>query len=139
MFRLFFWFSLSFLLFSSCKKDDASTHNIEEENFYALTVGNAWEYEVSRYNSISEEYELEYGTDKIEMHKDAVSEGEKVLIIDDLVATAGTCLATCNLIKKIGGKIIECGFVIELTDLKGREKLENAGYSVFSLVSFEGE
>ena len=58
MFRLFFCFSLSFLFFTSCKKDDASTQNIEEENFYALTVGNTWEYEVSKYNSISEEYEL---------------------------------------------------------------------------------
>ncbi len=88
---------------------------------------------------ISEEYELEYGKDKVEIHKDAINKGDKVLIIDDLVATSGTCLATCNLVKKLGGEIVECSFVIELSDLKGREKLENAGYKVFSLTQFEGE
>jgi len=88
---------------------------------------------------ISEEYELEYGKDKVEIHKDAIDPGDRVLIIDDLVATSGTCLATCNLIKKLGGEIVECGFVIELPDLKGREKLEEQGYKVFSLIQFEGE
>ena len=89
--------------------------------------------------TVSEEYELKYGRDKVEIHKDAINQGDKVLIIDDLVATSGTCLAACNLVKKLGGEIVECGFVIELPDLKGRERLESAGYKVFSLIQFEGE
>jgi len=91
------------------------------------------------YETESEEYELEYGTDTIEIHKDAVWKGAKVLIVDDLIASAGTATAACKLIEKIGGEIVECCFIIELTDLQGREKLEKKGYSVFSLVQFEGE
>lgn len=89
--------------------------------------------------TISEEYELEYGTDKIEIHKDAIKEGDKVLLVDDLVATSGTCLAAANLIKKLKGEIVECSFVVELPDLKGREKLERKGLKVFSMVEFEGD
>ena len=91
------------------------------------------------YETESEEYELEYGTDTIEIHKDAILEGQKVLLVDDLVASAGTSLAACKLINKIGGEVVECCFIIELTDLHGREKLEKKGYSVYSLVQFEGE
>ena len=89
--------------------------------------------------TISEEYELEYGKDKIEIHTDAITKGDKVLLVDDLVATAGTCGAAAKLIKKLGGEIIECSFIVELPDLHGREKLEKEGYKVFSLVKFEGE
>ena len=89
--------------------------------------------------TVSEEYELEYGKDKIEIHKDAIKPGDKVLLIDDLLATGGTSIAACNLIKKLGGEIIECSFIIDLPDLKGREKLEKRGLKVFSLVQFEGE
>jgi adenine phosphoribosyltransferase len=89
--------------------------------------------------TISEEYQLEYGTDKIEIHKDAIKPGDKVLLVDDLVATAGTCVAAANLIQKLGASIVECSFVIELPDLKGREKLEKKGLKVFSLVEFEGD
>jgi len=89
--------------------------------------------------TLSEEYELEYGKDKIEVHKDAVSEGSKVLLVDDLVATAGTCLAAASLINKLGGQIVECSFIVELPSLKGREKLEKKGLKVFSLVQFEGD
>jgi adenine phosphoribosyltransferase len=88
---------------------------------------------------IREEYELEYGKDSIEIHKDAVAIGQKILIIDDLIATGGTALAACNLVKKIGGIIEECAFVINLPGLKGREKIESQGYKTFSLVDFEGE
>jgi 5'-methylthioadenosine phosphorylase len=88
---------------------------------------------------VSEEYQLEYGTDKVEIHKDAISQGQKVLLVDDLIATGGTALATCNLIKKLGGKITECCFVIDLPDLGGKQKLISNGYSVFNLVEFEGE
>ncbi len=89
--------------------------------------------------TISEEYELEYGKDKIEIHKDAISQGNKVLLVDDLIATGGTALAACNLIKKLGGEIVECCFIIDLPDLGGKKKLEDAGNKVFSLVEFEGE
>jgi adenine phosphoribosyltransferase len=87
----------------------------------------------------SEEYELEYGTDTIEIHKDAVSPGQKVLIVDDLIATGGTSMAACKLIKKIGGEVVEFCAIIDLPDLGGKKKLEKAGYSVFALVEFEGE
>ena len=70
----------------------------------------------------SVEYQLEYGTDKIEMHKDAIERGKRVLIIDDLLATGGTAAAACELVKK-AGVLVGLAFVIELTDLKGREKL----------------
>lgn len=87
--------------------------------------------------TVSQEYALEYGIDKIEMHKDAVSAGESVLIIDDLLATGGTASAACQLVEKLGGKVAGVGFVIDLPELKGREKLIN--YPIFNLVEFEGE
>ena len=85
----------------------------------------------------SEEYTLEYGKDKIEVHKDAITKGDNVLIVDDLIATAGTASAARNLVKKLGGKIIECAFIIELVDLKGRDKLK--GENIYSVVEFQGE
>jgi len=87
--------------------------------------------------TISESYELEYGTDKVEIHKDAISPKQKVLLVDDLIATGGTALASCKLIENLGGEIIECCFPIELSDLKGKEKLSK--YPFFSLIKFEGE
>ena len=86
---------------------------------------------------VSEEYSLEYGTDKVEMHKDAIKLGQNVLVVDDLIATGGTCCAAANLIEKVGGKVAECAFVVELPELKGREKLDK--WDVYSVVSFEGE
>ena len=74
---------------------------------------------------VSQEYALEYGTDKIEMHKDAIEEGKKVLVIDDLLATGGTIAAACKLVKKVGGIPVACAFVIELEALKGREKIDS--------------
>ncbi len=85
----------------------------------------------------SEEYTLEYGIDKIEIHKDAIQKGDRVLIVDDLLATGGTINATRNLIKKLQGDIVECAFVIELIDLKGRDKIK--GEKIFSIVQFEDE
>ncbi len=84
----------------------------------------------------SEEYTLEYGKDKIEIHKDAIKKGDRVLIVDDLIATAGTASAARNLVKKLGGEIVECAFIVELIDLKGRDKLK--GENVYSIVEFEG-
>lgn len=89
------------------------------------------------YKTVSATYELEYGTDTVEMHEDGVKKGQKVLIVDDLLATGGTASAAVELVKKLGGKIVGIAFIIELVDLKGREKLK--GYDVFSLVEFEGE
>ena len=90
------------------------------------------------YKTISETYELEYGTDTIEMHIDAIEKGEKVLVFDDLLATGGTALAACNLIKKAGGEVAGIAFVIELTgSLHGRDKLK--GYDLISLVKIPVE
>ena len=89
--------------------------------------------------TVGQDYELEYGTDRIEMHVDAVSQGERVLLVDDLIATGGTALAACKLIESMGGKVVECCFVIDLPDLGGRARLEKHGYKVFALCEFEGD
>lgn len=86
------------------------------------------------YKSIGASYQLEYGADSLYMHQDAVKKGEKVLIIDDLLATGGTAKAICELVEKLKGEIAEVAFMIELTDLKGREKLK--GYNIFSLIQY---
>lgn len=85
------------------------------------------------------EYELEYGTDRLEIHTDAINAGEQILLVDDLIATGGTAEAAGALIEDLGGKIVECAFVIELPDLGGRKRLEDLGYRVYSLCEFEGE
>ncbi len=87
--------------------------------------------------TVSQEYELEYGTDVIELHKDAVSPADNVLIVDDLLATGGTMKAACQLVEKLQGKVAGLSVVIDLPDLKGKEKLAN--YEIFSLVEFAGE
>lgn len=86
-----------------------------------------------------ESYELEYGRATIEVHVDAIPKGAKVLLVDDLIATAGTLVAAINLIEKLGGQVVECAVVIELPDLRGREKVEAKGCKLYSLVKFEGE
>jgi adenine phosphoribosyltransferase len=83
---------------------------------------------------ISKEYTLEYGKNKIEIHKDAIKEGERVLVFDDLLATGGTVLATCQLVEELGGKVVGCAFVTRLTYLKGGEKLKK--YEVLSLIEY---
>ena len=84
-----------------------------------------------------QEYSLEYGTATIEIHEDGIKKGQNVLIVDDLLATGGTLLAAIKLVELLGGKVLECALVVELPELKGREKLKE--YNVFSLVEFEGE
>ncbi len=85
-------------------------------------------------DTVAESFELEYGTDTVEIHRDAISEGQRLLIIDDLLATGGTVAAVARLVKRLGGEIVEAAFVIELPPLKGREKL--AGIPVHSVVEF---
>lgn len=82
------------------------------------------------------EYTLEYGTDALEIHIDAILPGEKVLVVDDLIATAGTLIATIDLIEKLGGEIVECATIIELSDLHGREKIETRGHTLFSMLEY---
>ncbi len=87
------------------------------------------------HDTIKESYGLEYGTDVVELHIDAIHDGEKVLIVDDLLATGGTCKATANLIEELGGEVLACVFLIELVGLGGRDRL--AGYKVESLLKYE--
>ena len=85
--------------------------------------------------TISYRYDLEYGSNELHMHKDAIKPGQKVLIVDDLLATGGTVQATIKMIEELGGVVVGCAFLIELEGLKGREAL--AGYEVFTLMSYE--
>jgi adenine phosphoribosyltransferase len=86
------------------------------------------------WQTVRESYDLEYGKDSVEMHKDAIQEGEHVLIVDDLVATGGTALAAAKLVESLGGIVAGMGFIIELTFLPGRQKLD--GYKVESLIQY---
>jgi len=90
-------------------------------------------------DTIEHEYALEYGTDVIEIHKDALKQGEKVLLVDDLLATGGTALASAALIEKLGAKVAEMAFIVDLPDIGGHQKLVDKGYSVFTLTEFEGD
>jgi len=85
--------------------------------------------------AIQESYTLEYGTNILEIHVDAIEKGQRVLIVDDLLATGGTALATCKLVKRLDGEIVGTAFVIELTFLNGRDKLDDC--DVFSLIKFD--
>ncbi len=85
-------------------------------------------------HTVGEEYELEYGTDQLEIHRDAIDDGERVLIVDDLIAIGGTAAATTRLVESVGGKVVGLGFVVELAFLEGRRRL--AGYPVESLIKY---
>jgi adenine phosphoribosyltransferase len=87
---------------------------------------------------ISEDYALEYGEAVVEIHDDAIQPGEKILLVDDLLATGGTAEAGLKLIERLGGEVIGCAFIIDLPDLGGRTKLETMGMDVHALCSFEG-
>ena len=89
------------------------------------------------HKTVSAEFEKEYGKDKVEMHKDGIEKGDRVLIVDDLIATGGTVSAAIKMVEQLGGKIVECAFLIGLPDLKGHEKIK--GYKIFTMVEFEGE
>jgi adenine phosphoribosyltransferase len=85
-------------------------------------------------DTISVSYDLEYGSDALEIHKDAIKPGQRVAIVDDLLATGGTIGSVAKLVELVGGEVVSVDFVIELTDLKGRDKLKN--YDVMSLISY---
>ena len=89
------------------------------------------------HETVSAEYMLEYGVDTLELHADALAHGTRVLVHDDLIATGGTAQAVCELVRRLGGEVAGCAFVIELAFLKGREAL--ADYDVHSLVAYETE
>lgn len=89
--------------------------------------------------TIAEDYELEYGSSTIEVHTDAINPGEKILLIDDLLATGGTAEAAVKLVRKCGGEVIECAFLVNLPELKGDERLKKLGCSSFALCEFDGE
>lgn len=89
--------------------------------------------------TIGEDYALEYGTDRVEIHDDAISEGQNVLIVDDLLATGGTAEAAVKLIRRAGGTVVGCCFIVDLPDLGGMKRLQDMGLSVMALCAFEGE
>jgi len=90
------------------------------------------------FDRVSQDYQLEYGNDCIEVHVDAITAGENVLLVDDLIATGGTMEAAALLIRRVGGNVVGCSFIVDLPDLGGRALLENMGLKVQTLCSFEG-
>ena len=90
------------------------------------------------WKTMGQEYDLEYGTDTVEIHADAVGKGDNVLIVDDLIATGGTAEAAIKLIERAGGNVVGCSFIIDLPELGGRARLEKLGKKVLALVHFEG-
>jgi adenine phosphoribosyltransferase len=91
------------------------------------------------WETIGADYTLEYGTDRVEMHRDAVKPGAHVLLVDDLIATGGTATAAIRLIRQAGAEVIGCSFVIDLPDLGGRKRIEDMGIKVLTLCEFEGD
>jgi len=91
------------------------------------------------YKSVGQDYQLEYGVDEIEMHEDALHPGDRVLLVDDLIATGGTAEAAIKLLNRVGAEIVAAAFVIDLPDLGGREKLEAVGVKTHVLMEFEGD
>lgn len=91
------------------------------------------------FDTVSESYELEYGKAEVEIHQDAFQKGDKVILVDDLIATGGTLLAAASLIERLGAEIIEAAAIIDLPDLGGSTKLRDKGLKVYSVCQFEGE
>jgi len=91
------------------------------------------------FETMGEDYELEYGSDRVEIHTDAILEGETILLVDDLVATGGTALAAAELIRKAGGDIVGCTCIVDLPDLGGSRRLREAGLALHALCEFEGD
>lgn len=87
---------------------------------------------------LGEDYALEYGMDRVEIHTDAVTHGDHIIVVDDLIATGGTCFAAIKLLERAGAKVMGCSFVIDLPDLSGADKIRALGKDVTALISFEG-
>jgi adenine phosphoribosyltransferase len=90
------------------------------------------------FTTLEETYELEYGSATVEMHTDAVKSGDRVVLIDDLIATGGTMMAGMKLLQRLGATVIECAAIVDLPELGGSRKLREAGLALFTLVDFEG-
>ena len=90
------------------------------------------------FTTLGEDYDLEYGKDRVEIHVDAVKQGDQVVIVDDLIATGGTCFAALKLIERAGARVVGCCFVIDLPELGGAAKIRALGKEVTTLVAFEG-
>ena len=90
------------------------------------------------FDTVTQDYDLEYGSATIELHTDAFNNGDRVLVMDDLIATGGTMLAACELVTKLGAKVVETAAIIDLPDLKGGDKLRQAGFDVYAICEFEG-
>jgi adenine phosphoribosyltransferase len=91
------------------------------------------------FTTLGQDYALEYGTDRVEIHSDAIAKGEQILIVDDLIATGGTASAALDLIARAGGTVVGCAFIVDLPDLGGSRKLRERGVAVHALCDFEGE
>jgi adenine phosphoribosyltransferase len=90
------------------------------------------------FDTVTQDYDLEYGSATIELHTDAFNSGDRVLVMDDLIATGGTMLAACELVTKLGAEVVETAAIIDLPDLKGGDKLRQAGFDVYAICEFEG-
>lgn len=90
------------------------------------------------FDTVCQRYDLEYGSAEIELHTDAFKPGDNVLVMDDLIATGGTMLAACKLVKKLGANVVEVAAIIDLPDLKGSDKIKAAGFEVYSICQFDG-
>jgi adenine phosphoribosyltransferase len=91
------------------------------------------------WNTFGQDYALEYGTDRVEIHTDAIAPGEQILLVDDLIATGGTAIAALDLIEQTGGKVVGCAFIVDLPDLGGSRRLRERGAQVHTLCEFEGD
>jgi adenine phosphoribosyltransferase len=89
--------------------------------------------------TIGQDYSLEYGADRVEIHADAIAPGEQVLLVDDLIATGGTAEAAAALIEKLGGEVVECAFLVDLPSVGGRRRMEAKGYQLYTICVFEGD
>ena len=89
--------------------------------------------------TLGRDYQLEYGSDRIEIHIDAIQKGDRILLVDDLIATGGTAEAAAKLIQEMGGEVVECCFVIDLPDVGGRYRLEAQDFKVFAICEFAGD
>lgn len=139
--------AFNYVIDSICKKyKDAKIDKVVSTEARGYIFGGALAYKLNAgvipvrkpgklpAEAIKEEYTLEYGTDALELHKDAINKNDRVLVFDDLLATGGTALASCRLVERLGGKIVGIAFLIELTELNGRNKLKD--YEVLSLIKY---